>query len=78
MGLVKYIEKALIGLGSTVNMGRATEFFHFLKQEKLSKEDDLQYTHLTITDELKKLKKDNQVRQKSGLKPKGDGTFSLF
>ncbi len=59
-------------------MGRATEFFHFINQEKLNKEDDHLYTHLTITDEIKKLRKDHCIYKKSGLKPKDDGSFSLF
>lgn len=59
-------------------MGRATEFFHYINQEKLDKEDDKLYTHLTITEEIKKIRKDHLISKKSGLKPTGDGTFSLF
>lgn len=59
-------------------MGRATEFFHYINQEKLDKEDEKLYTHLTITEEIKKIRKDHLVTKKSGLKSKGDGSFSLF
>lgn len=58
---------------------RATQFFHYINQEKeVDKEDKLLYTHLTITDEIKKIRRDHLVTKKTGLIPKDNGTFTLF
>lgn len=59
-------------------MGRATEFFHYINQKDLDKEDESDYTNLTITKEIKQIRKDHLITKKSGLKSKGDGSFSLF
>lgn len=66
-------------------MGRATEGFHFINQTQRERDQEGLYTNLTITEDLIKLrkehllsKKDRLVAEKSGLKPAGDGTFSLF
>jgi hypothetical protein len=66
-------------------MGRATEFYYYINQENIDKEDEKLYSHLTITDEIKQIRKDQLLAKKdflaakkSGLKPKGDGSFSLF
>ena len=59
-------------------MGRATEFFHYINQEKFDQEDEHNYTHLEITNEIKRIRKDHLITKKSGLKSKGDGSFSLF
>ena len=62
---------------NVTKMGRATEFFHFINKEKLDSEDSLLYTHLTITEDIKKLRQKYRLEKKSGLKLKG-GTFELF
>jgi len=59
-------------------MGRATEFYHYINQEKLDKDQENLYTHLTITDEIKEIREDHLITKKSGLKAKGDGSFRLF
>ena len=59
-------------------MGRATEFFHYLNQKTVDKEDDMLYTNLTIDKEVKKLRKNYWHFKKTGLKTKDDGSFTLF
>ena len=59
-------------------MGRATEFFHYINQKTVDKEDDVLYTNLTITKEIKKIRKDLLHLKKTGLKTENDGTFTLF
>ena len=58
-------------------MGRLTEFLYFLEQDDIDKEDEMLYTHLTITDELKDFKNKINTERKSNLKL-NDGVFELF
>ncbi len=59
-------------------MGRATEFYYYIKQEEINKEEDILYTHLTISKEIKQIRKDYLLSKKTDLKLKGDGSFNLF
>jgi hypothetical protein len=59
-------------------MGRATEFYYYINQEEVDEDEELLYTHLTITNEIEQIRQDHLITKKSGLKAKGDGSFNLF
>lgn len=45
-------------------MGRATEYFDYINREKKDMLEDHFYTHLTITPEIKKARRENLKRKK--------------